>query len=60
MRLQTNPKGPEFSEYLERDPRRIGKITQGTAAADRGKLFDHDQVMQEMEIRPNRPKERLK
>ncbi|MGZ4956080.1 MAG: hypothetical protein ACXV8Q_13310 [Methylobacter sp.] len=37
-----------------------GAIAQGTAAADRGKLFDHDQVMQEMEIRSNGPKKRLK
>jgi predicted transcriptional regulator len=36
---------------LERDARRIEKITQGIAAADRGELIDHDQVMQEMENR---------
>jgi predicted transcriptional regulator len=36
---------------LERDARRIEKITQGIAAADRGELVDHDQVMQEMENR---------
>jgi predicted transcriptional regulator len=34
---------------LEHQADQIEKIAQGIAAADRGELFDHDQVMQEME-----------
>jgi predicted transcriptional regulator len=36
---------------LEQRAGQIEKIAQGIAAADRGELFDHDQVMQEMENR---------
>jgi predicted transcriptional regulator len=38
-----------LKEYREQQAGQFEKITQGIAAADRGKLFDHDQVMQEME-----------
>jgi predicted transcriptional regulator len=34
---------------LEQQASQIEKIAQGIAAADRGELFDHEQVMQEME-----------
>ncbi|MEC4748565.1 hypothetical protein [Methylomicrobium sp. Wu6] len=36
---------------LEQQPGQIEKIALGIAAADRGELFDHDQVMQEIENR---------
>jgi len=36
---------------LEQQAGQIEKIAQGIAAADRGELFDHDQVMQEIENR---------
>jgi len=36
---------------LEQQAGQIEKISQGIAAADRGELFDHDQVMQEIENR---------
>jgi predicted transcriptional regulator len=36
-------------EYLKTHARQIEKITQGIAAADRGELVDHDDVMREME-----------
>ena len=38
-----------IKEYLEAHAWQIEKITQGIAAADRGELVDHDQVMQEMD-----------
>jgi len=36
-------------EYLKTHAWQIEKITQGIAAADRGELVDHDDVMREME-----------
>jgi len=36
---------------LEQQAGQIEKIAQGIATADRGELFDHDQVMQEIENR---------
>jgi len=38
-----------LKEYLEQHVWQIEKITQGIAAADRGELIDHDDVMNEME-----------
>ena len=38
-----------LKEYLEQHAWQIEKITQGIAAADRGELVDHDNVMKEME-----------
>jgi predicted transcriptional regulator len=38
-----------LKEYLEQHAWQIEKTTQGIAAADRGELVDHDDVMQEME-----------
>jgi predicted transcriptional regulator len=38
-----------LKEYLEQHAWQIEKITQGIAAADRGELIDHDEVMKEME-----------
>ncbi|MDP3878017.1 MAG: ribbon-helix-helix protein, CopG family [Methylobacter sp.] len=38
-----------LKEYLEQHVWQIEKITQGIAAADRGELIDHDDVMSEME-----------
>lgn len=35
-------------EYLQSHTWQIEKITQGIAAADRGELVDHDDVMREM------------
>jgi predicted transcriptional regulator len=37
-----------LKEYLEQHAWQIEKITQGIAAADRGELVDHDEVMKEM------------
>jgi type I restriction-modification system DNA methylase subunit len=45
---------------LNETPGGLKKITQGIAAADRGELFDHDQVMQEMENRIQQAKNHLK
>lgn len=36
-------------EYLKTHAWQVEKITQGIAAADRGELADHDDVMREME-----------
>lgn len=36
-------------EYLKTHAWKIEKINQGIAAADRGELFEHDDVMREME-----------
>src|SRR5574343_1078022 len=36
-------------EYLKTHAWQVEKITQGIAAADRGELVDHDNVMREME-----------
>jgi len=38
-----------LKEYLKHHAWQIEKITQGIAAADRGELVDHDEVMREME-----------
>jgi len=38
-----------LKEDLEQDTRPIEKIAIGIAAADRGELLDHEQVMREME-----------
>lgn len=38
-----------LKEYLEQHAWQIEKITQGIAAADRGELVSHDDVMKEME-----------
>jgi predicted transcriptional regulator len=38
-----------LKEYLEHHAWQIEKITQGIAAADRGELVAHDEVMREME-----------
>jgi predicted transcriptional regulator len=38
-----------LKEYLEQHAWQIEKITQGIAAADRGELIDHDEVIKEME-----------
>lgn len=38
-----------LKEYLEQHVWQIERITQGIAAADRGELIDHDEVMSEME-----------
>jgi predicted transcriptional regulator len=38
-----------LKEYLQQHAWQIEKITQGIAAADRGELVDHDEVMKEME-----------
>jgi predicted transcriptional regulator len=38
-----------IKEYLETHARQVEKITQGIAAADRGELVAHDDVMREME-----------
>jgi len=43
-----------IKEYLEAHAWQIEKITQGIAAADRGELVDHNQVMQEMDDLINR------
>jgi predicted transcriptional regulator len=37
-----------LKEYLEQHAWQIEKITQGIAAAARGELVDHDEVMKEM------------
>lgn len=37
-----------LKKYLEQQAGQIEKIAQGIGAADRGELFDHDQVMQEI------------
>ena len=36
-------------EYLKTHAWQVEKITQGIAAADRGELLEHDDVMREME-----------
>jgi len=36
-------------EYLKAHARQIEKISQGIAAADRGEVIDHDEVIKEME-----------
>ncbi|OAI09971.1 CopG family ribbon-helix-helix protein [Methylomonas methanica] len=36
-------------EYLKTHAWQVEKVTQGIAAADRGELVDHDDVMREME-----------
>ena len=38
-----------IKEYLETHAWQVEKITQGIAAADRGELVTHDDVMREME-----------
>ncbi len=38
-----------IKEYLETHAWQVEKITQGIAAADRGELVAHDDVMREME-----------
>lgn len=38
-----------LKEYLQQHAWQIEKISQGIAAADRGELVDHDDVMKEME-----------
>ena len=38
-----------IKEYLESHAWQIEKITQGIAAADRGELIDHDDMMRELE-----------
>ncbi len=38
-----------IKEYLQAHAWQIEKITQGIAAADRGELVDHAQMMQELE-----------
>lgn len=38
-----------IKEYLETHAWQVEKITQGMAAADRGELVAHDDVMREME-----------
>jgi predicted transcriptional regulator len=38
-----------IKEYLETHAWQVDKITQGIAAADRGELVAHDDVMREME-----------
>lgn len=38
-----------LKEYLNQHAWQFEKITQGIAAADRGELVDHDDVMAEME-----------
>lgn len=38
-----------LKEYLEAHAWQIDKLTQGIAAADRGELLMHDDVMREME-----------
>jgi predicted transcriptional regulator len=38
-----------LKEYLEQHAWQIEKITQGIAAADRGELVSHDDVMKEIE-----------
>ena len=38
-----------LKEYLEQHTWQIEKVTQGIAAANRGELFEHDDVMKEME-----------
>ena len=38
-----------LKEYLEQHAWQLKKITQGIAAANRGELVDHDDVMREME-----------
>jgi len=38
-----------IKEYLEAHAWQVEKITQGIAAADRGELIAHDDVMREME-----------
>jgi predicted transcriptional regulator len=38
-----------LKEDLEHQAYQIEKIAHGIAAADQGELFDHDQVMREME-----------
>jgi predicted transcriptional regulator len=43
-----------IKEYLEAHAWQIEKITQGIAAADRGELVEHEQVMQEMDDLINR------
>ncbi|NOU14646.1 MAG: ribbon-helix-helix protein, CopG family [Methylococcaceae bacterium] len=38
-----------IKEYLEAHAWQVEKITKGIAAADRGELVDHDDVVREME-----------
>ncbi|WP_340122395.1 CopG family ribbon-helix-helix protein [Methylobacter svalbardensis] len=38
-----------IKEYLETHAWQVAKITQGIAAANRGELIDHDDVMKEIE-----------
>ena len=38
-----------IKEYLQAHTWQIEKITQGIAAADRGELIDHDDMMRELE-----------
>jgi predicted transcriptional regulator len=38
-----------LKEYLAHHAWQIEKITQGIAAADQGKLVDHDEVLKEMD-----------
>jgi predicted transcriptional regulator len=38
-----------IKEYLQTHAWQIEKITQGIAAAERGELIEHDQMMQEIE-----------
>jgi predicted transcriptional regulator len=38
-----------LKEYLDAHAWQLEKIIQGIAAADRGELIDHDDVMQEMD-----------
>jgi len=38
-----------IKEYLQTHAWQIEKVTQGMAAADRGELVEHDQLMQEIE-----------
>jgi predicted transcriptional regulator len=38
-----------LNKHFEQQAGQIEKIAQGIAAADRGELLDHEQVMQEME-----------
>lgn len=38
-----------LKEYLQHHAWQIEKVTQGIAAADRGELVDHDDMMRELE-----------
>ncbi len=38
-----------LKEYLQHHAWQIEKVTQGIAAADRGELIDHDDMMRELE-----------